>query len=210
MKKCSHSRLGRQASRLASRVRPRVEVLEDRLCPSTLTVTTLTDPASPAANDGSLRGELLQNVKDGGGDTIVFQAGLNGSINLLAANGALTNGGKSVTIDNTNGNSITINGQNAVEDLDLTGGAGVTVDINGQSSTGTGSLTITGGKTTTEGGGIFNSATTTLSNLAVSGNTATAATLVEGGGVFNNSLNNTFSFLFQFLFLENILAAVGL
>jgi fibronectin-binding autotransporter adhesin len=195
---------GRRAS--ARRVRPCLEMLEDRLCPAILTVTTLSDPSPAAANDGSLRGELLQNQTDGGNDTIIFAAGLNGTINLKAANGPLTNFGKNVTIANPNGDTIAISGQGAIEDLNLTGGAGVLVSINGQSSGGAGSLTITGGvgrsttingATVIVGGGIFNSATTTLSNLTVSGNSAAttaASTLGEGGGIFNEAavltLNN--------------------
>jgi hypothetical protein len=184
-------RLARRSCRAAARIRPTLEVLEDRCCPSTLTVTNLSDPAPPVANDGSLRGELLQNQTDGGGDTIQFAPNLNGSILLNAANGPLTNFGKNVSIINPNGDNITIDGQNAVEDLHLTGGTGTNVSISGQSPTGTGSLTFTHGQVSTpdfsaEGGAIFNSATTVLTNVAVTDSTATStAGLAEGGGIFN-------------------------
>jgi fibronectin-binding autotransporter adhesin len=181
---------GRRASARPRRVRPCLEALEDRLCPAPLMVTTLNDPASPQANDGSLRGELLQNVMDGGGDTIQFAAGLNGTINL---NSTLTNGGKSVTIANPNGDNITISGQGAVEDLSLTGGTGTNVSITGQSTGGTGSLIFTGGRSS-NGAGISVAAgtTVTLSNLNVSGNTAININGIGGetlgGGIDNHGI----------------------
>jgi hypothetical protein len=181
----------RRASARSRQVRPCLEALEDRLCPAPLMVTTLNDPASPQANDGSLRGELLQNVMDGGGDTIQFAAGLNGTIFLNYANGPLSNGGKSVTIANPNGDNITVSGQGAVEDLKLSGGTGVNVSISGQSAGGAGSLTFTRGlvSTTTgiaEGGGIFNSATTVLNNVAITNSTAVSSNSVGlGGGIYN-------------------------
>jgi hypothetical protein len=103
----------RSAGRSSSprrRIRPCLEVLEDRLCPAILTVTTLNDTSTAAATSGSLRQVLAQNVSDNGGDTIVFAAGLNGTMDLNKAFGALSNGGKSVTIANPNGDTIAISG----------------------------------------------------------------------------------------------------
>ena len=56
---------------------PRLDVLEDRLVPSTLTVTNLSDTG--AAGDGSLRGQIAAASP---GDTIQFAPGLRGSIAL--------------------------------------------------------------------------------------------------------------------------------
>src|SRR5262252_8405008 len=55
----------------------RVEALEDRAVPSTLTVTNLSD--SGVSGDGSLRGEIAAAKA---GDTITFQQGLSGTITL--------------------------------------------------------------------------------------------------------------------------------
>jgi hypothetical protein len=187
-------RPGRRPPRRPRRSRPWLEVLEDRVCPAqTLTVATLTDPTTAAANDGSLRGALMQNQQDGGGDTIIFASGLNGTINL---NSTLTNFGEAVTIANPNGDNIAISGQGKTEDLDLTGGSGVVVSIGGQSSGGSGSLTFTGGMATnngpygnSDGGGIFNDAATTLTGVTISGNTAansSPAAGALGGGLFNS------------------------
>jgi uncharacterized repeat protein (TIGR01451 family) len=183
----------RRPSRPESRVRPRLEALEDRICPSTLTVNTLN-----TSGNGSLPTLLQKNATEGGGNTIVFGANLNGTIYLTSA---LTNSGASVTIANPNGDNITISGApaagqpGAVQDLTLTGGSGVVVSISGQSSTHTGSLTFTKGSvgggvfftTSAKGGSIFNSANTTLNNVAITNSTATSSGTAEGGGIFNSA-----------------------
>src|SRR5262245_48603249 len=56
---------------------PRLEVLEDRSVPSTLTVTNLSDTGVPG--DGSLRGQITAASP---GDTIQFAPGLSGTIAL--------------------------------------------------------------------------------------------------------------------------------
>src|SRR5436309_17430 len=55
------------------RIRPRLEILEDRCLPSTLTVLNNTDTG--VSGDGSLRGEIAAAQS---GDTIVFDPSLNG------------------------------------------------------------------------------------------------------------------------------------
>src|SRR5262249_664395 len=119
-----------RAVKPASPFRPRLEELEDRCVPSTLTVSNTLDTGS--AGDGSLRGEI---AAASGGDQIVCAGSLAGkTITLTAAKGPLdinTN----LTIDGA-GSGITVNGGGTrVFQID----AGNTVAING--------LTIAGGHT---------------------------------------------------------------
>src|SRR5262249_34745781 len=59
------------------RYRPRLEAAEGRLAPATLTVTTISDAASHTGT--SLRDAIAAALP---GDTIKFQAGLSGAIDL--------------------------------------------------------------------------------------------------------------------------------
>src|SRR5262249_41429575 len=88
---------GRRADRKArARFRPRLEVLEDRLAPAVLTVTTTHDEVTPKDGNVSLR-EAIAAINNGSGggdtdianqnpgtfgsfDTIRFAPGLNGPI----------------------------------------------------------------------------------------------------------------------------------
>jgi hypothetical protein len=103
---------------------PRLDVLEDRLTPSTLTVTNLSDTG--VAGDGSLRGEIAAAAS---GDTIVFAPGLRGTIAL----GSTLSLGTSVTVqgptDPNHNPLITLSGQGAVADLLVN--SGVTASLSG-------------------------------------------------------------------------------
>jgi hypothetical protein len=151
----------------ASPIRPRLEVLEDRCVPSTLTVNNTFDTGN--VGDGSLRGEI---AAANGGDQIVFNSILAGqTIALNAAKGPLDIN-KDLTIDGA-GNGIIVNGMGTrVFQID----AGDTVVING--------LTITGGGAGgfNAGGGISNAGLLTLSNSTVTGNHA-----FDAAGIFNAS-----------------------
>ncbi|MBV9123208.1 MAG: hypothetical protein JO112_07625, partial [Planctomycetes bacterium] len=85
-----------------------LEMLEDRLSPAVLTVTTLSDAASHLGL--SLRDAL---TAAGPGDIVQFQPGLNGAIDLNTSQGGqgLLSLTKNVTIDGT-GAAITIEGGN--------------------------------------------------------------------------------------------------
>ena len=64
--------------------RPMIELLEERrLLSTTITVNTLSDPATPVAGQTSLREAIAKaNGDPGGGDTIDFAPGLTGIIDL--------------------------------------------------------------------------------------------------------------------------------
>jgi hypothetical protein len=155
-----------RAVKPASPFRPRLEGLEDR-CVPTVTVTNFNDPSSPMAGDGSLRGEIMAA---GFGDTIQFAPSLKGQTITLKQTLAVT---KSLTIDGAN-NGITVNGNGHQV---FTIQAGIAVALNG--------LTITGGVTTADGGGIANSGSLTLTNSTVTGNGAGSGG--GGGGIENLS-----------------------
>jgi len=163
---------------------PGLEVLESRFVPSTLTVTNLSD--TRVVGDGSLRGEIAAAQP---GDTINFQPGLSGTINLTSGE-LLIN--KNLTIEGPGATSLAINGQNASRVFDISSGATVTIE----------GLTVANGSetdcsdqlgsplTSFGGGGILNEAgcTLTLNQDTLSGNTATAiADTVDvfGGGLLN-------------------------
>ncbi len=140
---------------------------------ATLTVTNTTDPASPVAGDGSLRGEILAAST---GDVIDFSVSgtitLGGSLPAIAIN---------LTIDGS-GQSITVNGAHSFQIFSVNSGA--TLDLQ--------FLTLQNGSVTSffgEGGAIVNNGTLTVANSTLSGNQANG---VGGGGGFGGAIyNNT-------------------
>jgi predicted outer membrane repeat protein len=171
----------------------RFEILEDRWLLTT--VTNLLDDGSA----GSLRG-AIQATPTGG--TVDFDPTLSsGTIRLVTTRGALTIN-KNLTITGPSAISITVSGRETptgttfVQDFNI--GAGFTVAISnltiteGQGTDGGGIVnrgtftltnsTVTGNSTTTNGGGIWNSGTATLINDTIAGNQATG----NGGGIFTS------------------------
>ena len=152
---------------------------------ATFTVTTLADNQSNGCGIGQCT--LREAVNDAnllpGSDTINFQAALTGTI-------VLTNGHLSITSD------ITINGPSA-RTLSVSGnsnsrvfvvsGSGNVANISGLTITGGNAQPILFGATLIgDGGGILNAngATLNLSNVSVSGNSATSL----GGGVATRAI----------------------
>ena len=86
-----------------TRFRPRLEALDDRLVPSTLTVTKASDPDG-FAGDGSLRGEIAIAQS---GDTIVFDPSLNGQ-NITLGSQLVIN--KNLTIQGPGAGQLAISG----------------------------------------------------------------------------------------------------
>jgi hypothetical protein len=154
---------GRSRPSRRRRVKPQLEALEDRCVPSTDMVTNL---SGSAAVPGSLPYWVANAAK---GDTIQFAPGLNGII-TLANTQDIT---QDLTIDGA-GVGITVNGGgNQVFRIE----PNVTATIN--------ALTITGGvgPSISNGGGIYNNGSLSLSNSTVTGNSA-----FIGGGIFNTSI----------------------
>jgi hypothetical protein len=142
---------------------PRLEALEDRSLPSTLSVVNLADSGA-----GSLRGQLAAAAP---GDTIDFAPGLSGTLFL----GSVLDVTKGLTVQGPGPDALTLYGQEATQVFRVE--AGVTAGISG--------LTVAGGWDT-EGGGIHNDGSLTLDRVTVRDNQAGMAGLMGwGGGLFN-------------------------
>jgi parallel beta-helix repeat protein len=152
--------------------RPLLEALEDRTVPSTLTVTNNLD-----SGDGSLRADIAAAQS---GDTIVFNS--SGSSSLKGQTITLTSGellvSKSLTIQGLGAGQLTVSGDSLSRVFEVQ--AGATVSLSG--------LTITNGSDS-DGGGIFNAGTLTLTGCTISGNTASS----NGGGIYNHAGTLTLS-----------------
>ena len=143
--------------------RPRIEALEDRWLPSTLTVLNNLNSGA-----GSLRAEIAAAAS---GDTIVFDKSLVGQTITLAGELSVN---KSLDIEGLGASNLTVSGANASRVFDIQGGTTVTIA----------GLTIADGRVVDDkGGGIANEAGATLHLLkdVVTHNTAYAV----GGGLWN-------------------------
>jgi hypothetical protein len=137
---------------------PRLEVLEERCTPTT--VTTLND-----IGGGSLRDAIAATPSGG---TVDFAPGLTGTITL--ARELVVD--HSLTITGPGAGSLTISGGNAVRVLDLTQ-ATSNITLSG--------LRVVNGYNTGSGGGIENRGTLTVTNCTISSNFAQFG----GGGIDN-------------------------
>jgi hypothetical protein len=142
---------------------PLLESLEDRALPSTLTVTSAADDGS----SGTLRAVLAAAHN---GDTIVFSKKLNGQMLTLTAGQLQDN--VSVQINGPGSNSLNISGNSASRILDIAAGANTTIS----------GLTLSHGSAT-DGAGILNAGTLTLSQDVLTANVAQG---IPGGGPFSN------------------------
>jgi hypothetical protein len=161
--------------------RPRLEVLEGRDVPSTLTVTNLNDNNIGA----TLRNEIGAAQS---GDTIVFAKGLSGAIGLSGpgANGFELILNKNLDIEGPGAKTLAIRG---VSDRVFEVAAGVTVTLSG--------LTIEGGDgryggfdpqlNDGLGGGILNWGTLMVKDCILTGNRNTIGTAATdlGGAIYN-------------------------
>ena len=182
------------------RFRPRLEALEDRFMPSTLTVLNNLD-----SGPGSLRAEIAAAQS---GDTIVFSPTLSSSSSTSPHHGGSTSTPPTITL--TSGEldltrDLTIQGPGAGQ-LTISGAGSTSTTQHGQKTTTTtrsrvfeiaqnvtvtlSGLTISNGNGLASstsvapgdnhGGGILNQGTLTVSSCTVSGNSAT-----YGGGIYN-------------------------
>jgi hypothetical protein len=152
---------------LRARFVPRLEALEERTVPSTLTVTSTADSGA-----GSLRAEIAAAHS---GDTINFAPSLAGqTITLTSGELDIT---KNLDIEGPGADQLTVSGNDASRIFDIS--EGVTATIAG--------LTLTGGRAT-DGAGILNAGDLTLVNDAVIGNVAQGITAGgRGGGIENQA-----------------------
>jgi predicted outer membrane repeat protein len=165
--------------------RPRLESLEGRDVPSTLTVTNALDSGA-----GSLRADLSRGHN---GDTIVFAPSLAGqTINLTSGELLVKH---NVTIAGPGADKLTISGGSSSRALEVAAGFQLTLSglaiANGHSNQGGGvynggTLTVSGctfsGNTASDSGGaIYNLGTLTVNDCTLSGNSAYSA----GGAIYN-------------------------
>jgi hypothetical protein len=142
---------------------PRLEALEDRSLPSTLTVINLAD-----SGVGSLRDRLAAAAA---GDTVAFAPGLSGTVFL----GSALDITQSLTVQGPGSAALTLYGQQATQVIHVE--AGVTAGISG--------LTVAGGSDW-QGGGIHNDGSLTLDRVTVRDNQAGDNFLSGlGGGIYN-------------------------
>ncbi|QEG36894.1 choice-of-anchor Q domain-containing protein [Bythopirellula goksoeyrii] len=150
--------------------RLRVESLEDRRLLS-ITVDTLVDEADGSIVDGdiSLRDAIALAPA---GETIDFS--VTGTIDLTL--GQLTIG-QNLTVTGPGANNLTINA----------GGSSRVMRVTGTTTTNISGLTLTGGQAD-QGGGLrnYSPASTTLTDVVVTGNTATTNGTDAGGGIWSN------------------------
>jgi hypothetical protein len=143
--------------------RLRLEALEDRWLPSTLTVLNNLD-----SGPGSLRAEIAAAAN---GDTIAFAPALKGQTITLASQLTIN---KSLDIEGLGAAKLTVSGNKASRVFDIQGGAAVTIA----------GLTIANGLVISDaGGGVKNEpgATLFLANDTLANNTAYGI----GGGLWN-------------------------
>ena len=145
---------------------PCLEELEDRLVPSSFTVSNFKDSGA-----GTLRAAIVAANANPGADVINF-AKSNGTITLTSGQLSITD---SLTINGPGANKLTVSGNNASRVFSVA--AGATVSLSG--------LTVANGAQVTAGAGILNSGTLTLQACTVTGNQNIFD--AQGGGGISSS-----------------------
>lgn len=136
----------------------------------TVTGTTITVTNTADAGTGSLRDAILNAPA---GATIVFDPSIDGqTITLTSGELMIAN---PLTIEGSATKGMTISGGNNSRVLNFNGPSAGVVRMS--------NLTITGGTTSAEGGGIFNAMSLVLDHVMIAGNSAA----FDGGGVYGFS-----------------------
>jgi predicted outer membrane repeat protein len=154
--------------------KPRIEILESRVVPSTFTVTTLAD-----AGAGSLRDALAKADTSPGPDTIKFKLPAppaHGENVILLTSGEFMSRGN-VTIMGPGSGKLIIDGNNASRVFAIDDGNPAT-----DSPTTISGLSIIRGNASSFGGGVYSSESLSLNDVVVSQCTTTG----NGGGVAVN------------------------
>jgi hypothetical protein len=173
------------------RRRLRLEALEDRLAPATLTVNSTADTASPTDPYLSLReaiavvnspslpgglsdqilGQISGTLHDGGADTIAFDLdSVTSPIILRGGQLELTLPASTAGVTIDGGAGVTLDGNRTSRVIQMDGPVLATFQ----------NLTITHGSDRNQGGGVYN-----LGTLTVSGCTITSNGSDRGGGIYN-------------------------
>jgi parallel beta-helix repeat protein/predicted outer membrane repeat protein len=165
-----HPAKPRTSRRATSTFRPRLEVLEGRDVPSTLTVTNNLD-----SGPGSLRADI---AAANSGDTIVFAPSLDGQTINLTSGQLVIN--KMLTVQGPGAGQLAISGSNTSRVFEVDG-ANPNVILSGLTITqGNGVGSLSG-----EGGAILNiGSTLTISGCTVSNNTANGG---YGGAIYTTN-----------------------
>ena len=156
-----------------------IETLETRVVPSTIMVTNTDDTGL-----GSLRAAISLAEQDQVPDTIAFSSSVSGTITLES--GLTLSGNINILGPGSSTLTVARDGSSSTPDFgifDLQAGAIVTID----------GLSISGGvQVGSDGGGIVNSGTLTLTNSMIEGNSVAGVPSLgaDGGGIYNSGTLN--------------------
>ena len=159
--------------------------LEDRtlLSPTVFTVNAITDTGAGSRTTGDLVYCIDQANANSNTDGSLIQFDLTvfstPQTITLGSGLVLRNTADQTTITGPGASSLTVSGGGSSSNFSpFTINGGVTASMSG--------LTIANGNTTGNGGGVYNSGAATLTNVTLSGNSATGQ-VSKGGGIYNGS-----------------------
>ena len=174
-----------RASRRLSFV-PDLDRLDERLVPSTLSVTNISDTG--VAGDGSLRGEIAAAKSD---DTIVFDSSLSGQTIDLRSNGIdgelVINNNLTIQGPSAPLSPVTISGSFLTRVFEVDGARTVVSlsNLNIIDGTGVADNPLSAGAVNGQGGAIWNGGTLTVSACNLSNNSAISFPVGLGGAIYN-------------------------